>query len=92
MDSEELLRIGFLTELVERDQFQPRINTYRDHIARCDVQAVRSMKRHIDAHRRHCGRRMERGLRQGCVRNVLVVGGDRKTAGELGGSGQQSDL
>jgi enoyl-CoA hydratase/carnithine racemase len=49
MDSEELLRIGFLTELVERDEFQPRIDTYRDHIARCEVEAVRSMKRHIDA-------------------------------------------
>ena len=49
MDSEELLRTGFLTELVERDELQPRIDLYRDNIARCDAQAVRSMKRHINA-------------------------------------------
>lgn len=49
IDDEELLRNGFLTELVERGTLQSRIAIYRDHIARCDMQAVRSMKRHIDA-------------------------------------------
>ena len=49
MDSEELLRTGFLTELVERDELQSRIDLYRDSIVRCDAQAVRSMKRHINA-------------------------------------------
>ena len=49
MDSEELLRIGFLTELVERGELQSRIDMYQDNIARCDAQAVRSMKRHINA-------------------------------------------
>lgn len=49
MDSEELLRTGFLTELVERDELAPRIDLYRDNIAQCDAQAVRSMKRHINS-------------------------------------------
>jgi enoyl-CoA hydratase/carnithine racemase len=49
MESDELLRTGFLTELVERSELQPRLALYRDHIARCDAQAVRSMKRHINA-------------------------------------------
>jgi enoyl-CoA hydratase/carnithine racemase len=49
MESEELLRTGFLTELVERSELQSRVDTYQDHIARCDAQAVRSMKRHINA-------------------------------------------
>jgi enoyl-CoA hydratase/carnithine racemase len=49
LDDEELLRIGFLTELVERDALQSRIAMYQDNIARCDVQAIRSMKRHINA-------------------------------------------
>ena len=49
MDSDELLRTGFLTELVERDELAPRIDLYRDNIAQCDAQAVRSMKRHINA-------------------------------------------
>lgn len=49
LESEELLRTGFLTELVEADELPARIALYRDQIARCDTQAVRSMKRHIDA-------------------------------------------
>jgi enoyl-CoA hydratase/carnithine racemase len=49
MESEEMLLTGFLTDLVEADELRSRINTYRDQIARCDAQAVRSMKRHIDA-------------------------------------------
>jgi enoyl-CoA hydratase/carnithine racemase len=49
LESEELLRIGFLSELVERGEFPQRLTMYRDHIARCEAQAVRSMKRHINA-------------------------------------------
>jgi len=49
LESEELLRTGFLTELVERNELQPRVDSYRDHIARCDAQAVRTMKRHLNA-------------------------------------------
>jgi enoyl-CoA hydratase/carnithine racemase len=49
LESEELLRSGFLTELVERSELQQQLAMYRDHIARCDAQAVRSMKRHINA-------------------------------------------
>jgi enoyl-CoA hydratase/carnithine racemase len=49
LDDEELLRTGFLTDLVERSALQSRIDMYRDNIVRCEAQAVRSMKRHIDA-------------------------------------------
>lgn len=49
MESEELLRTGFLTELVERSELQSRVDTYQDHIVRCEARAVRSMKRHINA-------------------------------------------
>ena len=49
MESEELLRTGFLTELVERSELPSRLAIYHDNIARCDAQAVRSMKRHINA-------------------------------------------
>jgi enoyl-CoA hydratase/carnithine racemase len=49
LESDELLRTGFLTELVERSELRPRLALYHEHIARCDAQAVRSMKRHINA-------------------------------------------
>jgi enoyl-CoA hydratase/carnithine racemase len=49
IESDELLRTGFLTELVERSELQPRLAMYHDDIARCDAQVVRSMKRHINA-------------------------------------------
>ena len=49
LESDELLRTGFLTELVERGELQSRVATYREHIVRCEAQAVCSMKRHIDA-------------------------------------------
>lgn len=49
IDSEELLRMGFLTELAERGELQSRVAMYVDSIARCEMQAVRSMKRHINA-------------------------------------------
>ncbi|HSH91296.1 MAG TPA: enoyl-CoA hydratase/isomerase family protein [Ramlibacter sp.] len=49
LESEELLRIGFLTDLVEREDLQARIDSYREGLLRCEPQAVSSMKRHIDA-------------------------------------------
>lgn len=49
LESEELLRIGFLTDLVEREGLQARINAYREGLFRCEPRAVSSMKRHIDA-------------------------------------------
>ena len=45
---EELLRIGFLTELVERQDLAATIDRYRGDIRSCEPDAVRSMKRHID--------------------------------------------
>ena len=49
LESEELLRVGFLTDLVEREELQARIDSYRKGILSCESQAVQSMKRHIDA-------------------------------------------
>lgn len=49
LESEELLRIGFLTDLVEREGLQAKINAYREGLSRCEPRAVSSMKRHIDA-------------------------------------------
>ncbi|HVZ45647.1 MAG TPA: enoyl-CoA hydratase/isomerase family protein [Ramlibacter sp.] len=49
LESEELLRTGFLTELVEREALLTRVAEYRDSIALCEAQAVRSMKAHINA-------------------------------------------
>lgn len=49
LESEELLRCGFLTELVERQELPARIKCYRDHIGRCEPQALRTMKQHINA-------------------------------------------
>ncbi|CAN7338708.1 enoyl-CoA hydratase/isomerase family protein [Cupriavidus necator] len=49
LESEELLRIGFLTDLVRREDLPAAIDKYAEGIGRCDAGAVRSMKRHIDA-------------------------------------------
>ena len=49
LEGEELLRIGYLTDLVERNELQATIAAYRDGLLRCEPHAVRSMKRHIDA-------------------------------------------
>jgi enoyl-CoA hydratase/carnithine racemase len=45
---EELLRIGYLTELVERRDIAATLDRYRDDIRLCEPDAVRSMKHHID--------------------------------------------
>jgi enoyl-CoA hydratase/carnithine racemase len=48
LDDEELLRIGFLTERVDRHALQSTVARYREAIADCEPAAVQSMKRHID--------------------------------------------
>lgn len=49
LECEELLRVGFLTDLVERADLPARITAYRDGLSRCAPHAVSSMKLHIDA-------------------------------------------
>jgi enoyl-CoA hydratase/carnithine racemase len=48
IDAEELLRIGYLTELVEPVDLAGRVRAYVDSILLCERGAVTSMKRHID--------------------------------------------
>jgi enoyl-CoA hydratase/carnithine racemase len=48
LHDDELLRIGFLTECVERDAVAATIERYRKDIRLCEPDALRSMKRHID--------------------------------------------
>jgi enoyl-CoA hydratase/carnithine racemase len=48
LGDEELLRIGFLTELVERQDLAATIDRYRGDVRSCEPDAVRSMKQHID--------------------------------------------
>jgi enoyl-CoA hydratase/carnithine racemase len=45
---EELLRLGFLTELVDPPNLDATVDRYREDIRRCEPAAVRSMKQHID--------------------------------------------
>lgn len=49
LDSDELLRIGFLTDLVEREELHAKVTAYAEGIGRCDPSALSSMKRHIEA-------------------------------------------
>jgi enoyl-CoA hydratase/carnithine racemase len=45
---EELLRLGFLTELVDREDLPATADRYRQDVRGCEPGAVRSMKHHID--------------------------------------------
>ncbi len=49
LDAEEMLRIGYLTDLVDPDLLRDKVLSYVDAIAECEPVAVASMKRHIDA-------------------------------------------
>ena len=49
LGSEELLRIGFLSDVVEPGQLHASIDAYRENLFRCEPGAVCSMKRDIDA-------------------------------------------
>jgi enoyl-CoA hydratase/carnithine racemase len=47
--AEEMLRIGFLTELVARSKLEGRVAEYVAAITECEPAVVKSMKRQIDA-------------------------------------------
>lgn len=48
IEAEEMLRIGFLTELVESDQLDGTVTRYVDSIAVCEPVVVAAMKRHLN--------------------------------------------
>jgi enoyl-CoA hydratase/carnithine racemase len=48
LDAEELLRIGYLNELVAPDALQAKVDDYVRSMLDCDGPAMRSMKAHID--------------------------------------------
>ncbi len=49
LDAPEMLRIGFLTELVEPDRLEPAVQAYVDAIRETEPNVVRSMKSHLNA-------------------------------------------
>jgi enoyl-CoA hydratase/carnithine racemase len=49
IDADEMLRIGFLTELLDRRELVSRVEAYVAALAECEPGVVRSMKRQIDA-------------------------------------------
>lgn len=49
ISDDEMIRIGFLTELVEPDQLEPAVRRYVEAIAACEPLAVMSMKRQMNA-------------------------------------------
>ena len=48
LDADELLRVGFLTELVAPQDLQAKVNAYVGSLRECEGSVVRSMKAHID--------------------------------------------
>lgn len=48
IDAEEMLRIGFLTELVDADQLETAVARYVDAIVECEPSVVASMKLHLN--------------------------------------------
>ena len=48
IEAAEMLRIGYLTELVARGVLEQTVAAYETAIAECEPGVVRSMKRHID--------------------------------------------
>ena len=49
IDAQTMLRIGFLTDLAERDGLGARVNDYIVALGKCEPGVVRSMKAQIDA-------------------------------------------
>lgn len=48
IDADEMLRIGFLTELVEPDQLERAVGRYVDALLECEPGVVASMKLHLN--------------------------------------------
>lgn len=48
MDADEMLRIGFLTELVAADELEPAVARYVDALVECVPEVVASMKLHLN--------------------------------------------
>ena len=48
IEAEEMLRIGFLTEIVERDSLRERVNAVLEAVRQTEPVAVRTMKRHLN--------------------------------------------
>jgi enoyl-CoA hydratase/carnithine racemase len=49
IDAETMLRIGFLTELVEREELHAKVGEYLDAIGACEPAVLGSMKRQLNA-------------------------------------------
>ncbi len=49
LDAEEMLRIGFLTELVAPESLAARVQHYVNSVLECEPQVVRAMKFHLNA-------------------------------------------
>ncbi len=49
IESDEMLRIGFLTDLVPRDALCTRVDAYLEHVSRTAPGVVAQMKRHLNA-------------------------------------------
>lgn len=49
IQDEEMKSIGFLTELVGREQLQSRIDHYVDAIVACEQNVIRSLKKQMNA-------------------------------------------
>ena len=48
IDANEMLRVGFLNELVSQDDLRPTIDNYQKSILECDPSVSSSMKKNID--------------------------------------------
>jgi enoyl-CoA hydratase/carnithine racemase len=49
MDANEMLRVGFLNELVSKDDLHQTVDDYQKFILECDSSVSASMKKNIDA-------------------------------------------
>ncbi|MBT2325006.1 enoyl-CoA hydratase/isomerase family protein [Variovorax paradoxus] len=89
LDAEELLRIGYLTDLVEPEALNAKVQDYVGSILECERAAVRSMKQHIDqlalgAWSEPAGRAAYEGsLRSSATAERLAALGEKRQARQL---------
>lgn len=81
---EDMVRIGFLTELVEAGELEPTVRRYVEAIAACEPLAVMSMKRQMNAIAGNapdaatCRKEFERSLRSEELARRVAFSLDRK--------------